>query len=95
MLLPDFLPLDFFELDFLPDDFEPPARFGSFLRFALAIGSGAPLSRDRFFTPDQQAEIAVAYARTGGRNLVGLRDSLGGKYSIDDLRIFRAFAQRL
>jgi ATP-dependent DNA helicase RecQ len=61
---------------------------------ALAIESGAPLSRDRFFTPDQQAEIAVAYARIGGRNLVGLRDALGGKYSIDELRIFRAFAAR-
>jgi ATP-dependent DNA helicase RecQ len=61
---------------------------------ALAIESGVPLSRDQFFTPDQQAEIAVAFARTGGRNLVGLRDALGGKYSIDELRIFRAFAQR-
>jgi ATP-dependent DNA helicase RecQ len=61
---------------------------------ALAIESGASLSRDRFFTPDQQAEIAVAFARTGPKNLVGLRDSLAGKYSIDELRIFRAFAQR-
>jgi ATP-dependent DNA helicase RecQ len=61
---------------------------------ALAIEAGTALSRDRFFTPDQQAEIAVAFARTGGRNLVGLRDALGGKYSIDELRIFRAFAQR-
>ena len=61
---------------------------------AVAIESGAALSRDRFFTPDQQAEIAVAFARIGGRNLVGLRDALGGKYSIDELRIFRAFAAR-
>jgi hypothetical protein len=30
----------------------------------------------------------------GARNLTGLRESLGGKYSIDDLRIFRAFAGR-
>ncbi|HSH40397.1 MAG TPA: DNA helicase RecQ [Chthoniobacterales bacterium] len=61
---------------------------------ALAIESGAPLSHDRFFSADQQAEIAVAFGRSGGGNLVGLRDSLGGKYSIDELRIFRAFAQR-
>ena len=61
---------------------------------ALAVETGAPLSLEQFFTPDQQAEIAVAFARTGGRNLVGLRDSLGGKYGIDELRIFRAFAQR-
>ena len=62
---------------------------------ALAVESGAALSRDQFFTSDQQAEIAVAFARTGGRNLVGLRDSLGAKYSIDELRIFRAFAARV
>jgi RQC domain/HRDC domain/Helix-turn-helix domain/RecQ zinc-binding len=61
---------------------------------ALAIESGAPLTRDQFFDTDQQAEIAVAFARTGAGNLTGLRDSLGGKYSIDDLRIFRAFAGR-
>ena len=61
---------------------------------ALAVESGAALSLDQFFGKDQQAEIAVAFARTGGRNLTGLRDSLGGKYSIDELRIFRAFAGR-
>ena len=61
---------------------------------ALAIESGAPLTQDRFFAHEQQAEIAVAFGRTGGGNLVGLRDSLGGKYSIDELRIFRALAAR-
>ena len=59
-----------------------------------AIEAGATLPLDRFFTPDQQAEIAVAFTRSGPRNLVGLRDSLGGKYPIDKLRIFRAFANR-
>lgn len=61
---------------------------------ALAIDSGAPLRMEEFFDVDQQAEIAVAFGRTGGTNLVGLRDSLSGKYSIDDLRIFRALVQR-
>jgi ATP-dependent DNA helicase RecQ len=65
-----------------------------YTHLALAVESGAAVSREQFFTHDQQAEIAVAFARTGARNLVGLRDSLGGKYSIDELRIFRAFAQR-
>ena len=65
-----------------------------FTHLALAIEAGAALTVDRFFTPDQQAEIAVAYARTGGRNLAGLRDALAGRYSIDELRIFRAFANR-
>ncbi|MBA3883877.1 MAG: DNA helicase RecQ [Chthoniobacterales bacterium] len=61
---------------------------------ALAIESGAPLTMGRFFTVDQQTEIAVAFGRTGGANLTGLRDSLGGKYSIDDLRLFRAVVTR-
>ncbi|MBA3273545.1 MAG: DNA helicase RecQ [Chthoniobacterales bacterium] len=61
---------------------------------ALAIESGAALTMDRFFTVDQQAEIAVAFGRTGGANLTGLRDSLGGRYSVDELRIFRALAKR-
>jgi ATP-dependent DNA helicase RecQ len=61
---------------------------------ALAIEGGAPLTLSRFFDADQQAEIAVAYARHGGANLAGLRDSLGGNYGIDDLRLFRAFASR-
>lgn len=65
-----------------------------FSHLVLAIESGATLARERFFTLDQQAEIAVAFARTGGNNLTGLRDSLGGKYSVDELRIFRAMATR-
>ncbi|MDQ6624534.1 MAG: DNA helicase RecQ [Verrucomicrobiota bacterium] len=60
----------------------------------LAIEKGAVLTRNQFFTEDEQAEIAVAFARMGGGNLTGLRDSLGGKFSIDDLRLFRAFATR-
>lgn len=60
----------------------------------LAIESGAPLTMDRFFTVDQQAEIAVAFGRFGGKNLTGLRDSLGGNYSVDELRVFRALAIR-
>jgi ATP-dependent DNA helicase RecQ len=59
-----------------------------------AIDAGAALSLDQFFTADQQAEIAVGYARSGGANLTGWRDSLGGKYGIEELRIFRAFATR-
>ena len=46
MLPPDFLPPDlrlpdFFPPDFVPDDFPPPARVGSFFRFALAIRSSS------------------------------------------------------
>ena len=61
---------------------------------ALAIEQGAPIALDRFFTLAQQKEIAGVFARVGPRNLVGLRDSLGGKYRIEELRIYRAFAER-
>ncbi len=61
---------------------------------ARAVESGAPLTVERFFTAEQMREIEPAFRVAGGRNLVGLRDSLGGKYSIDELRIYRAFATR-
>jgi ATP-dependent DNA helicase RecQ len=74
------------------------ARARGFVRSTIcvhlvrAVESGAGLSLDRFLTAEQQKEIEPAYRQAGPTNLVGLRDSLGGKYSIDDLRIFRAFA---
>jgi hypothetical protein len=58
----------------------------------LAIEAGAPLTSAQFFTPPQQKEIAAAFGRTGGRNLTGLRDDLGGKYDMAELRVFRALA---
>ncbi len=61
---------------------------------ALAIESGAPLNLGEFFSAEQQKEIEPAFRTTGGRNLTGLRDSLGGKYPVEELRIFRAFASR-
>ncbi len=71
------------------------ARSTIYSHLTAAIEAGAGLELDRFFTTDQQAEIAVAFTRTGPRNLVGLRDLLGGRYPIEGLRIFRALAQRL
>ncbi len=56
----------------------------------LAIEAGAPLTSEQFFTAPQHEEIAAAYERTGGRNLTGLRDDLGGKYAVSELRLFRA-----
>jgi ATP-dependent DNA helicase RecQ len=61
---------------------------------AMAVEKGASIAIERFFTPAQQKEIGAAFAVTGPRNLVGLRDSLGEKYPIEELRIFRAFAER-
>ena len=60
----------------------------------LAIDSGAPLAPKQFFTAAQGQELAVAFARTGPRNLTATREQLGGKYDIPELRIFRAFAVR-
>ncbi len=57
---------------------------------ALAIEKGATIGIERFFTAAQEKEIAAAYARSGPRNLVGLSDLLGGKYPIEELRIFCA-----
>ncbi len=61
---------------------------------ALAVESGAPLKEEQFFDPAQREEIGAAFARTGARNLTGLRDALAGKYEIGELRIFRALATR-
>jgi len=60
---------------------------------ALAVESGA-LRRELFFTPAQEKEIAAAFARGGARNLIGVREQLGGKYEVGELRIFRALAAR-
>ena len=61
---------------------------------ALAVESGAPLRRELFFTPAQEKEIAAAFAHGGARNLTGVREQLGGKYEVGELRIFRALAAR-
>ncbi|CAN5563678.1 DNA helicase RecQ [soil metagenome] len=61
---------------------------------ALAIEGGAALTSEQFFTPTQEREIAAAIGRTGERNLTGLRDDLGGKFEVGELRIFRALAAR-
>ncbi len=59
---------------------------------ALAIEAGAPLTSEQFFTAAQEKEIALAFERAGTRNLTGLRENLGGKYEVGELRIFRALA---
>jgi ATP-dependent DNA helicase RecQ len=76
------------------------ARGRSFVRNTIrdhlerAIEAGAPLTIEQFFTAAQVEEIAAALKRTGPRNLTGLRDDLGGKFAIAELRIFRALAGR-
>jgi ATP-dependent DNA helicase RecQ len=57
---------------------------------ALAIENAADLTSAQFFTPVQEQEIAAAVERSGGRNLTALRDDLGGRFEIGELRIYRA-----
>ena len=58
----------------------------------LAVESGAPLAIDQFFTSAQLQELTTTMAQTGARNLTGMRDQLGGRYEIAELRVFRALA---
>jgi ATP-dependent DNA helicase RecQ len=60
-----------------------------------AIDGGATLTADRFFSSQQQKEIAAVYRTAGAANLVGMRDALGGRYSIEELRIYRALMGRV
>ena len=59
-----------------------------------AIECGVALTTDQFFTAAQAGEIAGAMQHSGPRNLTGLRDHLGGRYEVGELRIFRALAGR-
>ena len=57
---------------------------------ALAVEAGAPLTAEELFTSEQRQEMGSAFARAGTRGLTGIRDLLGGKYEVGELRIFRA-----
>ena len=78
------------------DSVEQIAQSRGFVRQTIqdhllkAIDSGVPLPLERFFTARQVEEIAASAAQFGERNLVGLREALGGKFEISELRLFRA-----
>ncbi len=78
------------------DSVEEIARSRGFVRgtilghLLLAIEAGIPLTSRQFFEPAQEEEIAAAFARSGPRNLTGIRDDLAGKYDVNELRLFRA-----
>ena len=57
---------------------------------AVAVEAGAPLSAEQVFTAEQRQEMGAAFAHGGTRGLAGIRDLLGGKYEVGELRIFRA-----
>ena len=76
------------------------ARARGFVRSTIyghlvaAIESGQPIERDRFFSLAQQMEIAGAFRQINDGKLTDVSALLGGKYSIGELRMFRAFATR-
>ena len=57
---------------------------------ALAVEAGAPLTAEEVFTAEQRQEMGAAFARAGTLGLTGIRDLLGGKYEVGELRVFRA-----
>ena len=79
------------------DSVDEIARARGFVRstilghLALAVEKGASLGAE-IFTAEQRQEMQAAFARGGARSLTGIRDLLGGKYEVGELRIFRALA---
>ncbi len=71
--------------------FVPSTIYGHLL---TALECGEILERNRFFTAEQEKEIAAAFSQITDGKLVDVSASLGGKYDMDQLRIFRAFTQR-
>jgi uncharacterized protein YpbB len=59
-----------------------------------AIERGKIVERDRFFTLEQEKEIAAAFRQIGNGKLVDVSALLDNRYDIGLLRIFRAFAAR-
>jgi ATP-dependent DNA helicase RecQ len=57
-----------------------------------AIERGKIAERDRFFTLEEEKEIAAAFRQISDGKLVDVSVLLGNKYDIGLLRIFRAFA---
>jgi ATP-dependent DNA helicase RecQ len=61
---------------------------------AIECGKIVPQSRDQFFTPAQEKEIAAAFRQISDGKLTDVSALLGGKYDMGELRVFRAFTTR-
>ena len=66
----------------------------SHLLAGIECGKIVGQSRDRFFTPAQENEIAAAFRQMSDGKLVDVSAFLGNKYDVGLLRIFCAFAAR-
>jgi ATP-dependent DNA helicase RecQ len=58
-----------------------------------AIRAGEAIEMNRLIDEQGQREIASAFARHGFGNLTGAVESLAGRYSHGQLRVYRALAQ--
>ncbi|MCI0537431.1 MAG: RecQ family ATP-dependent DNA helicase [Verrucomicrobiales bacterium] len=61
---------------------------------AAAIEAGERVDVNQILTAEAQREIEAAFARHGLANLGGAVESLGGRYSYGQLRVYRAVAQK-
>ena len=59
-----------------------------------AIQAGEPIDINQILTPDQQTQIAGAFAQTGLGNLTGAKELLGDLYNYGQLRLFRAVHEK-
>jgi ATP-dependent DNA helicase RecQ len=57
---------------------------------AVAMEAGEELALERFFIPEEQAQVAAAFAKVGLGNLTGAHEALGGRFDFGRLRVFRA-----
>jgi DNA-binding CsgD family transcriptional regulator len=73
--------------------FVPSTIYGHLVT-AIECGKIVPQSRDRFFTPAQEKEIAAAFRQISDGKLTDVSALLGGKYDMGQLRVFRAFTTR-
>lgn len=55
-----------------------------------AILANEPVDTKQLWTPDQETQIAEAFAKTGFGNLTGAKELLGDNYEYGQLRVFRA-----
>ena len=56
----------------------------------LAAEAGEDIDLTRFLTSEQGTEIEEAFRTAGWQNIVGARERIGGRYSYELLRIYRA-----
>src|SRR5882724_2647468 len=70
--------------------FVPSTIYGHLVT-AIECGKIVPQSRDRFFTPTQEKEIAAAFRQISDGKLTDVSALLRGKYDMGELRVFRAF----